>query len=128
MAVTGWRFPVSADPATGRIQTVEDDEMVRQDLTLLLRTERGERPINETFGAGIGAFMFETIDYAMTASMSRELERSVKRWEAHARDLEIQVENNRGNRAAVEVDMRYRTDFSPEIQRLRQSLSLGLED
>lgn len=128
MEVTGWRFPVSADPATGKIQTVEDDELVRQDLTLLLHTERGERPINESFGAGIGSFMFETIDYAMTASMSRELERSVKRWEAHARDLEIQVENNRGNRAAVEVDMRYRTDFSPEIQHLRQSLSLGLED
>ena len=39
--LSGWAFPVEPDEATGRIKMVEDNDCVRQDIRLIVQTDRG---------------------------------------------------------------------------------------
>lgn len=58
----GWAFPPEFNYEMGTVETVNDDEDIRQSLRIILGTIPGERIMFPTFGCGIRTFVFESND------------------------------------------------------------------
>jgi uncharacterized protein len=59
---TGWAFPPKFNFEMGKVETVIDEEDIRQSLRIILGTIPGERIMFPTFGCGIRKFVFESND------------------------------------------------------------------
>ena len=125
----GWSFPVEVDETTGRIRMVEDEECVRQDIRLIVKTDQGERKMRSTFGAGLNQFMFQNVDLVLVNQMSQTLAQSIKRWEEHIKGINVGVMQSPENRTAVTVDIQYVSDIDPiRPQQMRQEMELNQGD
>ena len=114
MAVlSGWAFPVDVDETTGRIRMVEDNDCVRQNIRLIVQTDRGERAMRPNFGAGLNRFMFSNVDLVLVNRMSDAVASSIRTWEEHIRGVSAQVAQSQENAAAVSVNIEYITDIHP---------------
>lgn len=58
----GWAFPPEFNYEMGTVETVNDEEDIRQSLRIILGTIPGERVMFPTFGCGIRKFVFESND------------------------------------------------------------------
>lgn len=124
--LSGWAFPVEADEATGRIKLVEDNDCVRQDIRLILQTDRGERKMRPNFGAGLNRFMFQTVDLALVNRMSEAMAQSIRMWEEHIRGANVGVMQSQEDNAAVLVNIEYITDIHPtQREELQEELELN---
>lgn len=62
---TGWSFPPSFSGGGAEVEMVSGVEDVHQSLQILLATSRDERPMQEGFGCGLDAVMFEEMDSSL---------------------------------------------------------------
>jgi uncharacterized protein len=58
----GWAFPPAFNYDRGTLETVEDEEDIRQSIHLILGTIPGERVMFPGFGCSIRNFVFESND------------------------------------------------------------------
>ena len=124
--LSGWAFPVEVDDATGRIRMVEDNECVRQDIQLILQTDRGERKMRPNFGAGLNRFMFQNVDLVLVNRMSEAMAQSIRMWEEHIRGANVGVMQSQEDNAAVQVNIEYITDIHPtQREELQEELELN---
>lgn len=124
--LSGWSFPVDVDEATGRIRMVEDNDCVRQNIRLIVQTDRGERKMRPSFGAGLNRFMFQNVDLVLVNRMSDAIARSIQLWEEHIRGVNVRVAQSEENSAAVMVDIDYITDLAPtQREQIEQEIALN---
>lgn len=124
--LSGWSFPVDVDEATGRIRMVEDNDCVRQNIRLIVQTDRGERKMRPSFGAGLNRFMFQNVDLVLVNRMSDAIARSIQLWEEHIRGVNVRVAQSEENSAAVLVDIDYITDLAPtQREQIEQEIALN---
>lgn len=121
--VRGWKFPIEVNKSTGKIMTVEDNENVKQSIKIILQTQKFERKMRESFGTDINSFMFENIDYSLTNGMTKEVTRSIKRWEEHIEKLSVSVNQSMGDIGSVNVDINFITDIFPVKEKVSESFS-----
>lgn len=124
--LSGWSFPVDVDEATGRIKMVEDNDCVRQNIHLIVQTDRGERKMRPNFGAGLNRFMFQNVDLVLVNRMSEAIARSIQLWEEHIRAVHVGVAQAQENSSAVTVDIEYITDITPaQREQIEQDIELN---
>lgn len=124
--LNGWAFPVEVDEATGRVKLVEDDDCVRQDIRLILQTDRGERKMRPSFGAGLNRFLFRSVDLVLVNQMSEDLAQSIQLWEEHVAGVNVGVSQMPEDNTRVQVRIDYVTDLAPDrIQRMEEQTSLN---
>ena len=124
--LSGWAFPVAVDEATGRIKMTTDNDCVRQNIRLIVQTDRGERKMRPNFGAGLNRFMFQNVDLVLVNRMSEAMAQSIRMWEEHIRGANVGVMQSPDNSAAVLVNVEYITDISPtQRQEIREELELN---
>lgn len=58
----GWAFPPAFNYEMGTVETVEDEEDIKQSLRIILGTIPGERVMFPTFGCPVRSFVFESND------------------------------------------------------------------
>jgi len=58
----GWAFPPAFNFEMGTLETVENEEDIKQSLRIILGTIPGERIMFPTFGCAIRKFVFESND------------------------------------------------------------------
>jgi len=58
----GWAFPPAFNFEMGILETVSNEEDIKQSLNIILGTIPGERVMFPTFGCGIRMFVFESYD------------------------------------------------------------------
>ncbi len=121
--IRGWKFPIEVNKSTGKIMTVEDNENVKQSIKIILQTQKFERKMRESFGTDINSFMFENIDYSLTNGMTKEVTRSIKRWEEHIEKLSVSVNQSMGDIGSVNVDINFITDIFPVKEKVSESFS-----
>ena len=125
-SLSGWSFPVDVDEATGRIRMVEDNDCVRQNIRLIVQTDRGERKMRPSFGAGLNRFMFQNVDLVLVNRMSDAIARGIQLWEEHIRGVNVRVAQSEENSAAVLVDIDYITDLAPtQREQIEQEIALN---
>ena len=124
--LSGWAFPVEVDEATGRIRMVEDNDCVRQDIRLIVQTDRGERKMRPNFGAGLNRFMFQNVDLVLVHRMSEAMSQSLRVGEGHIRGANVDVMQSRDARAAVLANRECITDINPtRREEIQEELELN---
>ena len=124
--LNGWAFPVEVDEATGRVKLVEDDSCVRQDIRMIVQTDRGERKMRPNFGAGLNRFLFRNVDLVLVNRMSEALAQSIKLWEEHIAGVNVGVSQVPEDNTQVRVNIEYVTDLEPgRVQRMEELTRLN---
>jgi phage baseplate assembly protein W len=59
---TGWSFPPSFGRGGAEVAMVSDADDVHQSIQILVATNQGERPMQESFGASLDDALFEEIN------------------------------------------------------------------
>jgi phage baseplate assembly protein W len=73
----GWSFPPTFADQGRSVAMVEDEDDIRQSLTVLLSTRVGERVMRPTFGWRRDALVFEAMSTTFASYLRREIEAAV---------------------------------------------------
>ncbi len=87
----GFRFPVQVDPITGKVQTSEYEEDIKEAIYIILMTKKGERVMKPEFGCGVHDYAFGTMDYTTLSRMESEIREALNLWEPRIKDLQVNV-------------------------------------
>lgn len=114
----GWKFPVSADLATGRIKTSSYADNVAESIKLILLTKKGERMMKPDFGCNISRYMFDILDITTLKQIELEIEEAIKKWEYRIDNLQVQVQEDSEQEGQLIINVRYNllNNSEPVIQ------------
>lgn len=120
--IKGWKFPVQIDKSSGKIQTVEDNECVKQSVRVILGTQKYERKIVPNFGTDLRWFMFQVVDPNFISDVKKTITDSLNEWEEHIASLNVSVNSSTGPVSTVNVNIDYITDIEPTQERVSQRI------
>ena len=81
-------------PVTDDLVVTKDAAAIKQAITTLLLTDRGERPFQPQIGSGLRSFLFEPLDFATAALITSNIRETLMRHEPRIRILSIGAEPN----------------------------------
>ena len=116
--IKGWKFPIQINESNGRIQTVEDNECVKQSVKMILSTQLYERKIVPTFGTDLRRYMFEVVSPTFVSDLKKTIASSVNKWEEHVLDINVSVEATPGPISTVNTSVDYITDIEQTQERV----------
>ena len=103
----GFHFPLQADQATGKIQTVSYEDDIREAIYIILMTRKGERIMNPEFGCGVHDYAFDTMDYTTLSMMEREVREALILWEPRITDLDVTLVVDEAREGCVNIQISY---------------------
>ena len=103
----GWKFPVSVDPETGRIQGASSEEDIQEAVRIILLTGKGERMMQPEFGCNLRSYLFGDIGYTARTKMEQEVRDALIRWEPRIFDVQVQVEQDPADSARLLIEVSY---------------------
>lgn len=103
----GFRFPVKADPVTGKLETVSYEEDIKQAVYIILMTRKGERVMRPEFGCGIHDFAFGSMDYTSISLMEKSVLEALILWEPRIQDTEVEIRMDEQESGKLLVNISY---------------------
>ena len=116
----GWRFRVPRydepldEPvglvvdAAGGIDTVADDEAIRQSLLLLISTRPGERVMRPEYGCDLHRLVFSPNDDTAAGLAIHFVRQAVERWEPRVEVLTVDADRDPYEATRLEIVLDYR--------------------
>lgn len=89
---TGVKFPVQADPGTGRFALSSGEMSVKESLYLILMTARGERWMAPAFGSNITSYTFMDTSNTMLNLLRSDLSSAILSQEPRISEVEIRFD------------------------------------
>ena len=89
---TGFKFPPSVDPGTGRFLTSSGEQSVKESVYLILMTQRGERWVIPEFGSDLLSYTFMDPSVTMLNVMSNSLRSILLEQEPRISDVQIDID------------------------------------
>jgi phage baseplate assembly protein W len=86
----GVGFPVSLN-GSGKLQTAEYEESVRQSILIILGTAKGERLMRPDFGCGIYDLVFEINSASVAGKISQAVQEAILKFEPRVDVLDVKV-------------------------------------
>lgn len=77
----GWSFPVRLREKEGTIRFSEYERDVRESISIVLSTRKGERVMRPDFGCGIHNLVFEVINTATLTQIENDVRESLAEFE-----------------------------------------------
>jgi phage baseplate assembly protein W len=114
----GWAMPVEVDPRTGHVAYVEYEDDVRQSISIILETARGERLMRPNFGCGIHDLVFTALDGTMLQRIRSEVEEALRRYEARVDVLDVTVDEAASREGKLLIEVEYRVRLTNQIGNL----------
>lgn len=122
--IEGWSFPIDIDQKTGKIKTINNNDVVKQSVNMILKTQIMERKIFSNYGSELKSFMFGIVDSNYIYSFKKNVKDSVIRWEPHVTNINVEAKSNSGPISRIEADIEYTTDILPTIEKSKTSINL----
>jgi len=119
----GWRFPLAA--SSGQAQMAEYEEDVRQAIVIILMTNRNERVMRPTFGAGLRDFVFEPVNATTMASLKTRVHDALIDWEPRIDVIDVLVAPDAKQLSTVLIDITYRVRATNSVGNLVYPFYLG---
>lgn len=92
-------------PVTRDLVVKKDADSIKQAITNLLSTSKGERFFNSDLGSGLRELLFQPLDVATASSIQREVVATIRNYEPRVALVEITVDvNYEENGFDVEVE------------------------
>lgn len=124
---TAWRFghPDLGDDAigfsitpTGRIALVQDLDVLRQALMILLSTRPGERVMRPDYGCDLSQLVFSPNDDTTAGLAIHYVRRAVERFEPRVAIMGLDAGRAPDDPASLEVVLDYRPSLGGPVERL----------
>lgn len=103
----GWSFPPSFDAGSGTVQMVRDDIDIQQSLQILFSTLRQERIMLPDYGAGLGQFVFDSVDSTLVARIKTTLSNAILAYEPRIDVEQITVVESELVDGLLEIGLTY---------------------
>lgn len=104
---TGWAFPPRFR-RDGNAAMVSGEQDIRESLQIILSTTPGERVMHPTFGCGLRALVFESVDESLKTRIRDLIVRAVAQFE-HRVELElVAVHTDAADEALLKIELGYR--------------------
>ena len=117
---SSWRFrvpPYDAPPGepvglvvdpSGAIDTVADDEAIRQSLLLLISTRPGERVMRPEYGCDLSRLVFSPNDDTTAGLAIHFVRQAVERWEPRVEVLRVDAARDPEESTRLQIALDYR--------------------
>lgn len=103
----GWAFPPRFR-RDGQLDMVSADQDIRESLQIILSTTPGERVMHPTFGCGLRALVFESVDESLKTRIRDLIVRAVALCE-HRVELDlVAVHTDALDEALLKIELAYR--------------------
>ena len=115
------------DPA-GAIDTVADDEAVRQSLLMLISTRPGERVMRPEYGCDLHRLVFSPNDDTTAGLAIHFVRQAVERWEPRVEILRVDANRDpyESTRLAIVLDYRVRATLRADTIEVEVDLQKGV--
>ena len=104
----GFHFPIQVEEATGKMKVVSLEEDIKQAISIILMTRKGERMMRPDFGCNIFDYAFDTTDYTTLMQMENALRDALIRWEPRITDIQVHVKDEQTQEGALLIEINYR--------------------
>jgi phage baseplate assembly protein W len=111
--------------ADGRFLWSDGEENIRESITVILKTEPGERVGVPDFGAGLARFLFEPNEPGTHARVREAIVRSLGRWERRIEVEAVDVAPHPSNVEAALATITYRLVATSALERTSLTVSLA---
>ena len=104
---SGWAFP----PRFGRdgvLGMVGNEQDIRESLQIILSTTPGERVMHPTFGCGLSALVFESVDESLKTRIKDLVVRAVTLFEHRVQVELVAVHVDADDHALLRIELGYR--------------------
>ena len=81
-------------PVTDDLVVTKDAAAIKQAITTLLLTDRGERPFQPNIGSGLRSFLFEPLDFATAALINASIRETLITFEPRINIILIETNPN----------------------------------
>jgi phage baseplate assembly protein W len=109
----------------GRMAWSEGAENIRESIQIILQTEMGERLMLNSFGAGLGRFLFAPNTTANRRLMQERIETVLKLWEPRIQVQDVRVDPDPKDPQQVIITLEYRLVSTGVGERLAMTVNLG---
>jgi uncharacterized protein len=115
------------DPS-GAIDTVADDEAVRQSLLMLISTRPGERVMRPEYGCDLHRLVFSPNDDTTAGLAIHFVRQAVERWEPRVEILRVDANRDpyESTRLAIVLDYRVRATLQADSLEVEVDLQEGV--
>jgi len=103
----GWKFPITVNKKTGRIEMSEYEDDIKEAISIILQTRRGERVMLPEFGCDIHNFLFGLTDYTTLVQMESVVSDALVRWEPRITGIEVSAVPDRVEDGRVNIAVKY---------------------
>jgi phage baseplate assembly protein W len=103
---SGWNYPM-AITVNGEFALAKGHHKLEQAMRLILSTYPGERPMRPEFGSRLRDFVFQSATLDNAAEVSREVTRSLQRWEPRVDVTTVDVDPDPSGTGLLYIDIRY---------------------
>ena len=120
----GLSFPprVGAD---GRMVWSEGEQGIRESITVILKTEPGERVGLTEFGAGLGRHLFEPNNATTHARMEDSIKQVLGQWEPRITVESVEIAADEGDNEAAIATITYRLVATAARERITVGIPLA---
>ena len=120
----GMAFPprVGAD---GRMAWSEGEDGIRESITVILKTEPGERVGLAEFGAGLGRYLFEPNNAATHARIEDSITRALEQWEPRIAVEAVEIAPGEGDAETAIATITYRLVATAARERITLGIPLA---
>ena len=117
----GFAFPFRFDPAGGGVALSEYEENIRQNISIILGTQPGERQMLPKFGCRIHELLFAPNNGYAGQIAAEYVKDALRRWEPR---IEVErVDAVPDHSGSIRVNVQYRIVSTGAIERLEQVVS-----
>lgn len=111
--------------ADGRVAWSSGPANIRESLTVILLTQRGERLMLPSFGGRLRSYLFEPNTVATQHQLEQEIQKAISLWEPRITVISVSVDPDPNDPQAAIATIQYQLVASQNIEQLNLTLQLS---
>lgn len=111
--------------ADGRVAWSSGPANIRESLTVILLTQRGERLMLPSFGGRLRSYLFEPNTVTTQQEIQQEIQKAISLWEPRITVMSVSVDPDPNDPRAAIATVQYRLVASQNIEQLNLTLQLS---
>jgi len=111
--------------ADGRVAWSSGPANIRESLTVILLTQRGERLMLPSFGGSLRSYLFEPNTVATQHELQQEIQKAISLWEPRISVMSVSVDPDPNDPRAAIATIEYQLVASQNIEQLNLTLQLS---
>jgi len=103
----GWSFPPSFDKKRNQVEMVQEEEDIRQSLSILLSTRKGERVLQPGYGCNLDVMLFEPLTTTLITRVSDQIRTSILFHEPRIDLNQVKINTQNSNEGIILIEIIY---------------------